>query len=171
MPRDWERARRAYFPVEKVDIMAFDFTEAVAPVKIKVGGWAASVALRRSGRAAWEKRNAPVLFVAHISSNQHTPNALHPSSGWTNGRTEKNAEQCTYMLTSLLPVNSCTLVSRNGFRLNPPLALKTAAAHPAPGNSFSTFSIAFFTLASSETSVEMPRAFPPELLISVTRGE
>lgn len=43
--------------------MAFALTDAVAPVKISVGGcfgWR-STALRRSGRTAWEKRNAPPL--------------------------------------------------------------------------------------------------------------
>ena len=33
-----DSARKANFPVEKEDIWAFDFTLAVAPVKMRVGG-------------------------------------------------------------------------------------------------------------------------------------
>lgn len=61
-----DRARRANFPVEKEDIRALDFTLAVAPVKIRVGGWVPLRGLdctwaRSKGRACWEKRKAPFL--------------------------------------------------------------------------------------------------------------
>ena len=38
LARDCDRARNAYLPVLKEDIMALDLTEAVAPVNISVGG-------------------------------------------------------------------------------------------------------------------------------------
>jgi hypothetical protein len=43
---------------------AFALTEAVAPVNIKVGECSGfrSTALRRSGKAAWEKLKAPFLL-------------------------------------------------------------------------------------------------------------
>ena len=61
--------------VEKDDICALDFTLAVAPVKIRVGGRVVVVLLllllggglvgwtweRRRGREYWEKRKAPFL--------------------------------------------------------------------------------------------------------------
>lgn len=57
------RARMPYFEVLKEDIFALDFTEAVAPVKMRVGGWEPEdVWERRRGRADWEKRKAPLLY-------------------------------------------------------------------------------------------------------------
>ena len=55
-------ARRANFIVAKAAKLAEPFTEAVAPVKISVGGWDWSVELRSKGRAAWEKLKAPLLL-------------------------------------------------------------------------------------------------------------
>lgn len=61
---DWDRARMAYLAVEKEAMRALDLTEAVAPVKIKVGGYlveASEAVFRRRGRVDCEKRKAPLL--------------------------------------------------------------------------------------------------------------
>jgi len=59
-------ARSAHFGAAKVDICALALMEAVAPVKISVGGcWSAdwdSACFRRRGRVAWEKKRAPLLW-------------------------------------------------------------------------------------------------------------
>lgn len=48
--------------VAKAAKRAEPLTEAVAPVKIKVGGYSAEVVeARRRGRVAWEKLKAPLL--------------------------------------------------------------------------------------------------------------
>lgn len=60
----WDRALNAYFPVEKDDILALLLTDAVAPVKMRVGGYFDEVSLAclsSSGIVAWEKRKAPLL--------------------------------------------------------------------------------------------------------------
>lgn len=62
---DCDSALMAYLPVEKEDIKAFDFTLAVAPVKIRVPGCFAEESLlcaRRRGSVCWEKRKAPLLL-------------------------------------------------------------------------------------------------------------
>ena len=55
----------ANFPVAKLEHKALPFTEAVAPVKINVGGYSGAgeeePEARRRGRAAREKKYAPVL--------------------------------------------------------------------------------------------------------------
>lgn len=63
LARDCARARKANLPDAKEDIIAEPLSEAVAPVKIRVGGYCGlvSIALSRSGRVALEKRNAPLL--------------------------------------------------------------------------------------------------------------
>ena len=50
--------------VAKAAKRALPLTEAVAPVKMRVGGWVDSVDVeaRRRGRVAWEKRKAPLLL-------------------------------------------------------------------------------------------------------------
>lgn len=56
----------AYLAVEKDDMRALLLTDAVAPVKMRVGGYCAalsSAVFRRSGNTACEKRNAPLLNV------------------------------------------------------------------------------------------------------------
>lgn len=50
--------------VAKAAKRAEPLTEAVAPVKMRVGGWGdVEVAERRRGRVAWEKRKDPLLWV------------------------------------------------------------------------------------------------------------
>lgn len=54
----------AYLAVANPAILALLFTEAVAPVKMRVGGYFAegsSAVFRRSGSAACEKMKAPLL--------------------------------------------------------------------------------------------------------------
>ena len=61
----WAKARIAYFAVLKLDMRALDFTEAVAPVKMRVGGYLAegsSACWRSRGRVCCEKKKAPLLF-------------------------------------------------------------------------------------------------------------
>ena len=49
--------------VAKAAKRAEPLTEAVAPVKMRVGGWAPVEAeARRRGRVAWEKLKAPLLL-------------------------------------------------------------------------------------------------------------
>lgn len=59
-------ARSAHFGAANVDICALALMEAVAPVKIRVGGCAVgegdSACFRRRGRVAWEKKRAPLLW-------------------------------------------------------------------------------------------------------------
>lgn len=60
-----DRARKANFAQEKPDICAFDFTEAVAPVKMRVPGYFAepsSECFSSNGRLFCEKIKAPLLF-------------------------------------------------------------------------------------------------------------
>lgn len=54
-------ARRANFIVANEAKRALPLTEAVAPVKIRVGGYSLLVEERRRGRTAWEKLKAPLL--------------------------------------------------------------------------------------------------------------
>ncbi len=64
--RDWARARKANLPVAKEEHRAEPLREAVAPVKMRVGGWVRGEVeggLRRRGRVDWEKRKAPLLEV------------------------------------------------------------------------------------------------------------
>lgn len=62
-----ESARMAYLADAKPDILALLLTDAVAPVKMRVGGYFAEespAVLRRSGSAAWEKMKAPLLQMS-----------------------------------------------------------------------------------------------------------
>lgn len=59
----------AYLAVEKDDINALLFTDAVAPVKIRVGGYCAdlsSAVFKSRGRTACENRKAPLLYSFSI---------------------------------------------------------------------------------------------------------
>lgn len=58
---DWASARRANLPVAKAAKFAEPFTLAVAPVKIRVGGYCSPVDFWRSGRVLLAKLNAPIL--------------------------------------------------------------------------------------------------------------
>lgn len=58
---DWASARRANLPVAKAAKFADPFTLAVAPVKIRVGGYCSPVDFWRSGRVLLAKLNAPIL--------------------------------------------------------------------------------------------------------------
>lgn len=54
----------AYLAVEKDDMSALLLTDAVAPVKMRVGGYCAdlsSAVFKRRGNTACEKRKAPLL--------------------------------------------------------------------------------------------------------------
>ncbi len=53
-------------PVANDDVFAEPLREAVAPVKIRVGGYCRSLDLRRRGIVAWEKRKAPLLFTGQV---------------------------------------------------------------------------------------------------------
>ena len=55
--------------VAKAAKRAEPFTEAVAPVKMRVGGWVEGeeVEARRRGRVAWEKLKAPLLLESLVS--------------------------------------------------------------------------------------------------------
>jgi hypothetical protein len=75
----------------------------------------------------------------------------------------------TYTLTAYPLPNSSTVVSRNGFLTGLELALKIAAATGAPPWTSLILANAFFTLSSLLTSVEIPIASPPDLLISSAR--
>lgn len=63
-----ERDLKANLPVEKDEQRAEPFMAAVAPVKIRVGGYCRSVELRSRGRTAWEKRKAPRLQRKFVSA-------------------------------------------------------------------------------------------------------
>ena len=58
MPMLWAKALRAYLPVLNELMSAFDLTDAVAPVKMRVGGWVeeswldTAAARRRNGMHA-----------------------------------------------------------------------------------------------------------------------
>lgn len=59
---DCARARKACLPVAKEEHCAEPLREAVAPVKIRVGGCTRVVVQeRRKGRREWAKRKAPRL--------------------------------------------------------------------------------------------------------------
>jgi hypothetical protein len=68
-----DRARNAYLPVLKDDISALALTLAVAPVKMSVGGYVGDEPLerelRRRGRKAREKRNAPRAETSRPAKN------------------------------------------------------------------------------------------------------
>ena len=64
-------ARSAHFGAANMDICALALTEAVAPVKMRVGGYAEagwdSACFRRRGKVAWEKKRAPLLWWQMVS--------------------------------------------------------------------------------------------------------
>lgn len=64
-------------PVLKEDIRAFAFTLAVAPVKMRVGGYSGLVLRpeRRSGRTAREKRKAPRADTSSPAKNSSSVNS------------------------------------------------------------------------------------------------
>jgi len=68
-PSDWARARMANLPVAKEEHWAEPLREAVAPVKIRVGGCCGGeedwTVLRRRGRVDCEKRKAPFLYAGN----------------------------------------------------------------------------------------------------------
>jgi len=105
----------ANLPVANDAQYAEPFTAAVADVKIKVGGYSRSVALKRRGRTAREKRKPPLLLTLTIRIFIH-------------GRKGRGL-YCEYPLASIPTMNSSSVNSRNGFLTKLPPTLNTAAAN------------------------------------------
>ena len=116
--RDWDRARTAHFPVAKEAHIALPLTEAVAPVKIRVGGCAdLGTEDRSSGIASREKRYPPLLNGDQwgFSGWKETGDGvqvMNDRTGCKSSRCIREAVRCSEML--VIPIR---LVTREKFVL------------------------------------------------------
>jgi hypothetical protein len=70
-----DRARKANFEEANVAMSGLALTEAVAPVKISVGGYLASessACFSRRGKACCENRKAPFLTAEYVSNQENS---------------------------------------------------------------------------------------------------
>src|SRR3569833_1671319 len=129
--------------------------DAVAPVTIRLGGCGeSSTASSSRGRAFLAKLNRPELVLSEKPVSYHS---RRPK--W---------KETTHACAARDTFNSSTLLSRKGLTENALPTLNLAAASLLPGNSFFASAKAEATLSADETSVLIPIAFPPALLLSST---